>query len=444
MPGFDWFAQLPEVTTGRLQSGPQAAPMLAAATSYEMQAANFTAQAAMMAAAIAETASQWEGLASIKSTQAALKMPTWLADAAVTSAEHGIKAINQAAAYETAFVSVPQLPTIAENHITRAVLHATNFLGINTAPIGVKEADYWVRMRAQAGAAMLNYLSSTAANVGTLKVAMPPAPIAVPGAGVASIAQSGISAMSGGIEAARRDATLALNTATSVASTARLTGANLATFGNDVERKTEQTAMTAMNASEQAAQSSKATPAGDPAQMAQMMPQMLSQVASQAGSLPQQALQAPMQAGQQLMSPVQQFTQLFSSGFGKDSTGTDVTQVGPFGTEPESTHPVAGGMGPAAGAGMLSGGGVPGNAGAAARTPLLASVTAMPAAATSPTANPAAAADPKAMRAGAAPMGMAPMAGAHGQKQSGGTVDELVAPAPLSFDNDYDDVDDWG
>ncbi|MEX7469106.1 PPE family protein [Mycobacterium adipatum] len=444
MPGFDWFAQLPEVTTGRLQSGPQAAPMLTAAASYETQAANFTAQAATMAAAIAETGSQWEGLASIRSTASALKMPTWLADAAVTAATHGIKALNQAAAYETAFMSVPQLPTIAENHITRAVLHATNFLGINTAPIGVKEADYWVRMRAQAGAAMLNYLSSTAANVGTLKAAMPPTPIAVPGAGVASITQSGISAMSGGIEAARRDATLALNTATSVASTARLTGANLATFGNDVERKTEQTAMTAMNASEQAAQSSKATPAGDPAQMAQMMPQMLSQVASQAGSLPQQALQAPMQAGQQLMSPVQQFTQLFSSGFGKDSTGTDVTQVGPFGTEPESTHPVAGGMGPAAGAGMLSGGGVPGNAGAAARTPLLASVTAMPAAATSPTANPAAAADPKAMRAGAAPMGMAPMAGAHGQKQSGGTVDELVAPAPLSFDNDYDDVDDWG
>lgn len=445
MPGFDWFAQLPEITTGKLQSGPQAAPMLTAAASYETQAANYTAQAAMMAAAIAETASQWEGVASIRSVQAALKMPTWLADAAVTSAEHGVKALSQAAAYETAFMSVPQLPTIAENHITRAVLHATNFLGINTVPIGVKEADYWVRMRAQAGTAMLNYLSSTAANVGTLKAPTMPMPIAMPGAGAASIAQSGFSAMAGGIEAARRDATLALNTATSVASTARLTGSNLAAFGNDVERKTEQTAMTAMNASEQSAQNSKAAPAGDPAQMTQMMPQMLSQVVSQAGSLPQQALQAPMQAGQQFMSPLQQFTQLFSSGFGKDSTGTDVTQVGPFGTQPESTHPVAGGMGPAAGAGMLSGGGVPGNVGAAARTPLLASVTAMPTTATSPTASPAAAADPKAMRAGAAPMGMAPMAGAHGQqKQSGGTVDELVAPAPLAFDNYDDDVDDWG
>lgn len=68
----------------------------------------------------------------------------------------------------------------------------------------------------------------------------------------------------------------------------------------------------------------------------------------------------------------------------------------------------------------------------------------MPATATSPTASPAAAADPKAMRAGAAPMGMAPMSGAHGEKQSGGSIDELVAPAPLAFDNYDDDVDDWG
>ncbi|QFS94595.1 putative PPE family immunogenic protein PPE68 (plasmid) [Mycobacterium sp. THAF192] len=444
MPGFDWFAQLPEITTGKLQSGPQSGPMLAAAASYEAQAANFTAQAAVMAAAIAETASHWEGMASIRSTEAALKMPAWLADAAVTAATHGLKAANQAAAYQTAFAAVPQLPTIAENHITRAVLHATNFLGINTVPIGIKEADYWVRMRAQAGAAMLSYLSSTTANVGSLIPTMVPMPIAVPGAGIASVMQSGMMAMAGGTEAARRDATLALNTATSMASTAKLTGTNLAAFGNDAERKAEQAATTAMNASQQASQSSQATTAQDPAQMAQTMAPLLSQGASQAGSLPQQALQAPMQAGQQFMSPLQQFSQLFSNGFGKDATGADVTQVGLFGTEPESTHPLAGGMGPAAGAGMLSGGGVPGNPGAAARTPLLASVSAPPSTATTPTATPAAVADSKAMRAGAAPMGMMPMTGARGQQQAGGTVDELVAPGALEFDNDDDDIDDWG
>ena len=449
MPGFDWFAQLPEITTGKLQAGPQAAPMVAAAAAYGAQAAAFGAQAAAMTAAIAEAASHWEGLASFKSTAAALKMPVWLMDAAVTAAEHGARATAQAASYETAFVSVPQLPEIAENHVTRAVLHATNFFNVNAVPIAIKEADYWIRMRTQAGNVMLGYLGDTAANVATLKPPMPPLPIAIPGAGMAAVGKSGMLAITGSPEAAGRDATLALNTAQAMASSARLVTANLAAFGNDVERKVEQGVATGTFLGAGQQQDLHPKEAQDAAQATQMVPQMASQLVSQAGQAPQQLLQAPqqfMQLPQQFMSPMQQFSQLFSGGFGKDATGADVTQVGLFGTHPESNHPAAGGSGAPVGAGMLSGGGVPGNPGASARTPLLASVTAAPAAATATpvTATPAAAADANAVRAGAAPMGMMPMSGAHGRKGSGGTVDELVAPSPLAFDNDDDDVDDWG
>ncbi|BBX30652.1 MULTISPECIES: PPE domain-containing protein [Mycolicibacterium] len=448
----DWFASPPEVTTGRLQAGPQAAPMLEAAAAYEVQAANFATQASVMASAISETASQWEGLASFRSAAAAAKMPVWLSTAAVIAAARGAAATMQAGAYEAAFAAVPQLPDIAANHVTRAVLYSTNFLGINTVPIGVKEFDYFVRMTQQAGNAMLGYMADTAANVASLSTVIPPMPIAMPGAGLTSVSNAGLLSLTGTPEAAGRNMTLALNTAQSVMSTVRMQAAGAAAYGGDAERKGEFGANMAQLASEQAAQQVTQQAAQQSpeqaAQAAQMGPQMATQLISQATQAPQQLMQAPQQAmqlPQQLMSPMQQFTQMFSGGFGKDSTGADVSQVGLFDTQPESNHPLAGGTGAPVGGGMLTGGSVPGSGGAPTRTPLLATVTAPPAATTTApvTSSPSAAANPSAMRAGAAPMGMAPMAGTHGQKSSGGTVEELVAPGPLMFDDDVDDIDDW-
>lgn len=444
----DWFASPPEVTTGRLQAGPQAAPMLEAAAAYEVQAADFATQASVMASAISETASQWEGLASFRSAAAAAKMPVWLSTAAAIAAARGAAATMQAGAYEAAFAAVPQLPDIAANHVTRAVLYATNFLGINAVPIGVKEFDYFVRMTQQAGNAMLGYMADTAANVASLTTVIPPMPIAMPGAGLTSVANAGLLSLTGTPEAAGRNMTLALNTAQSVMSTVRMQAAGAAAYGGDAQRKGEFGANMAQLASEQVTQQAAQQPPEQAAQAAQMGPQMATQLISQATQTPQQLMQAPQQAmqmPQQLMSPMQQFTQLFSGGFGKDSTGADVSQVGLFGTQPESNHPLAGGTGAPVGGGMLTGGSVPGSGGAPTRTPLLATVTAPPAPASAApvTSTPSAAANPSAVRAGAAPMGMAPMAGAHGQKSSGGTVEELVAPGPLMFDDDIDDIDDW-
>ena len=64
--------------------------------------------------------------------------------------KRAMQATAQATSYTTAMATTPPLPEIELNHITHAVLEATNFLGINTVPIGVNESDYFVRMWNQA------------------------------------------------------------------------------------------------------------------------------------------------------------------------------------------------------------------------------------------------------------------------------------------------------
>ncbi len=261
--------------------------------------------------------------------------------------------------------TTPSLPEIAANHITQAVLTATNFFGINTIPIALTEMDYFIRMWNQAALAMEVYQAETAVN--TLFEKLEP---------MASILDPGASQ----------------STTNPI-------------FG-----------MPSPGSS---------TPVGQ-------LPPAATQTLGQLGEM-----SGPMQ---QLTQPLQQVTSLFSQVGGTgggNPADEEAAQMGLLGTSPLSNHPLAGGSGPSAGAGLLRAESLPGAGGSLTRTPLMSQLIEKPVA---PSVMPAAAAGSSAT-GGAAPVG----AGAMGQgAQSGGsTRPGLVAPAPLAQEREEDDEDDW-
>jgi len=171
---------------------------------------------------------------------------------------------------------------------------------------------------------------------------------------------------------------------------------------------------------------------------------MASQLGSTLGQLPQQASQMVMQPMQQLTQPLQQVTSMFSQmGFGGDKSA----QMGLIGASPLSNHPLAGGSGAGAGAGLVRAASLPGAGGTAARTPLMSKLVG---AEMEPTVSPvsvAAGAAAGATAAGLAPVGAGGGAGpmgmmGHGAK-SGGSKQGLTAPSPLAYDLADDEEDDW-
>ncbi|OHV03531.1 PPE family protein [Mycobacterium talmoniae] len=462
MPG-DYGALPPEVNTARLQAGPGAEPMTQAAAAWTAKSAAYTAQASQYVALLSRIGGVWQSAAGMKMMASAAQMTAWLGVAAGLAGKAAGQASLQAAAHTAAYVATPQLVDIARNHITHDVLEATNFLGINAAPIAVNEFDYGVRMWGQAVTTMLGYETETMSNLTGLPSFTPPPMMTMPGVGVDTLGSSGFLVGSGAPAALDRDAVLTAVGTTTMMSNGVHAGAGLGATVAEVERKAEAMGMATGMASQEAAGPAEETAtdvttdataeSGQGVQFgSQAMGQLtqLTQLPSQAAQLPSQLMQAPsglMQGPQQLMSPLQQLLsplqQLSNGGgFGLDSAGSPVSQIGMLGASPFSAHPLAGGSGAAVGAGMMSGASVPGTGGAAARTPLLASLTtaSLPnGAATSSEVAPSAGAN----RIGAAPvMPMGAMAGQRGESAHS-TVEGLVAPGPLSFDDDVDDLDDW-
>jgi PPE-repeat protein len=433
-----WHGMPPELNTARLMAGAGEAPMLQAAAGWEALAVFLETQADELAGSLAALSSTWSGTASERAVSATTPMVIWLRTTALQAQKRAVHATAQASSFATAMATTPPIPEIEENHITHGVLEATNFLGVNAVPIGVNEADYFIRMWNQAAGAMDAYQAETVAN--TLFEPIPPmTPIVIPGVGESTVgtALGQIAAQAPG--AAAREASIAHVGAQATVESAGLQTGRGAAQANQVATTAEGQAQKAQNAEQFSGQQDQMQ------QGAQQGMQMASQLGSTLGQLPQQAGQMVTQPMQQLTQPLQQVTSMLSQmgGLGGDKTA----QMGLIGASPLSNHPLAGGSGVGAGAGLVRAASLPGAGGTAARTPLMSKLLGGE---IEPTVSPvsvAAGASAGATAAGLAPVGSGGGAGpmgmmGHGSK-SGGSKQGLTAPSPLAYDLAEDEEDDW-
>lgn len=426
----------PEVNTARLMAGAGEAPMYQAAAGWETLAISLETQAEELAASLVALQSSWQGAASQQAVDSTTPMVVWLRTTALQAQKRAVQAIAQASAYAAAMVTTPPLPEIEMNHVTHAVLEATNFLGVNTMPIGVNEEDYFVRMWNQAAGAMEGYQAETSMNT-VFEPIMPAKPMVVPGVGesATAMAMSESAALMGG--AMLRETAFAHVTGQATMQSVALRAGNVASQGNMAAQRAEGAAQQAQNAGQQQ---------DTPQQGIQMASQMASQVGSMVAQLPQQVGQMVMQPVQQISQPLQQVTQIFTQ-MGSSFGSKDGTQVGLIGASPVSNHPLAGGSGASSGAGLVRAASLPGMGGSSARTPLMSSLVGnAPERSISP-ASVASGAAAGAGGPGPAPVGGggAPMGGAgHGQNgKSGGSRAAIKTPSLLPVDLNEDEDDDW-
>lgn len=424
-----WAALPPEVNTSRLMLGAGPAPMLQAAGGWEALAILLESQAAELAGALSNLTSVWSGAASERAVAATMPMVIWLHTTAMQAQKRALQASAQASSYSLAMATTPPIPEIEQNHITNAVLNATNFLGVNTVPIGLNETDYFVRMWNQAAGAMDGYHAETTANL-LFEPITPLKPIVMPGVGETALGAALAQTAPRTAEGAIRNATIAMTGMLATAESAKLTTGRVVADANHAEQR----AMGAVQKSEQSGHQGQ--------QQGSQGMQMVMQMGSQATAVPAQLAQMFQSQMQTITQPLQQVTQMVSqfSGLGGERT----MQVGLMGASPFSSHPMLGGSGPASGAGLVRAASLPGAGGTAARTPLLSNMLGI-----------SGESKPLIGGAGSGSTGpLAPVGGgsgggspvAHAGKNTKGEAnkDGLVAPTALTYnDVDHDDDDDW-
>lgn len=346
----EWHGMPPEANTGRMIAGAGAEPYLQAELGWQALALDFTAAMMLLRTEIAAVSAAWQGMASSQAQAAFEPYLAWMMALIFQAEERALAAGAQAATYATAVAETPTLAEIADNHITHAVLEATNFMGCNTAPIAVNEFDYFVVLWNRAASAMDGYLAGSTANTTFVPFMPAPSIMAAPGA-----PEAGLSAILAATAAqlpmtAAREALLAEVTAMGAAGAVK----------GRVQQAT-QLAGTAANLAGSAGREGAQAGSADASQMMQMAsqaPQMAAQVPQQMG---QMLTQGPQQLTQMASQPMQQISQLFSQMGGGDLAKQGISPgdlMSHFGSADQlggyGTSAVGSGGGGYSGAGMLA------------------------------------------------------------------------------------------
>src|SRR6201991_333253 len=176
----DFGAFPPEINSARMYAGPGSGPILAAASAWDVLAAELGSAAATYSSVVTRLAEgSWLGPASASMAAAATPYVDWMSTTATQAEETGYQARAAAAAFEAAFAMTVPPAEVAANRAQLAALVATNVLGQNTPAIAATEALYG-EMWAQDAAAMYGYAGSSA-SAGKLYPLSDPASTTNPG-----------------------------------------------------------------------------------------------------------------------------------------------------------------------------------------------------------------------------------------------------------------------
>jgi PPE-repeat protein len=170
----DFGALPPEVNSARIYAGPGSGPILAAASAWDVLAAELGSAASTYSSVVTSLAEgSWLGPASASMAAAATPYVDWMSTTATQAEETGYQARAAAAAFEAAFAMTVPPAEVAANRTQLAALVATNVLGQNTPAIAATEVLYG-EMWAQDAAAMYGYAGSSAAAATVTPFSTPP------------------------------------------------------------------------------------------------------------------------------------------------------------------------------------------------------------------------------------------------------------------------------
>lgn len=320
----------PEVITGRLMSGAGAGPMTAASAEFAAAATAYEISIDRLTAMLAYLAASWQGEAAMAMQRTVMRfiMINRMLQAQILTSAARTEA--QAVAFTEAYTTMAQMVEIVENRVTTAVLYATNFLGMNTIPIGVREGQYQ-EMWMQDVAVQTNYLAQTVANTTFDPFAKLP-----PLTGITSfppLITQAINAAMSATDRVQLQAIKAQNTA------AVLKGK----MGGLVSMATWMAQRSADGAQKAEAQAAVARFRENGAQRdadrtteQNMGQQLVQQIPQQVASGVQQGMQLPQQVGQQVQQVGQQFGSQISNLMNQVSPEHRLDSPGFFDTQPSS------------------------------------------------------------------------------------------------------------